>query len=214
MKSIWTISACVFLMAAAGAEAQTTQATTTQATDEKKMEKVDLGDKVPDFTLTDIHGHSWSLHEAMKKHDAKVVVLQFMSTKCPVSLGYDDKTASTLANLVEKDVLLLGICSSHEGVEKAKDLQVWKAKKRMAYPILLDQDSRIADLMDARVTPEYFVLNSDGVLKYRGALDNKTEMDDANHINYVADAVNAVLAGREVKEDEVMAFGCTIKRKG
>lgn len=220
MKKLSILTTCAIVMVAVTAQAQTTKESTTKSMLETAGEmmgiekkKVEMGEQVPNFTLSDIHGHEWSLYDAMEKHDAEAVIIQFLSTKCPVSRGYDDRTASTFAELADDGVLYLGICSSHTGVETDKELREWAAKERMAFPVLLDQESHVADLFDARFTPEYYVLDADGVLKYHGALDNKKQEGESGRVNYLLDATESVLADKPVEKDYVAAFGCTIKRK-
>lgn len=186
------------------------QPAATQATEKK--EPVKPGEKVPDFTLTDIHGKSWNLHETLAASKAKAVVIKIVSSKCPVSLAYDERTRQAYADWVDKGVLFLAICPNNTQTETAKDLHVWQVKNMMAMPVLLDQDQKVADQLGATHTPTYYVLDAEGTLKYHGAFDNNKKPGEEGREAPLADAVAAVLEGKAVAKDHLKAFGCNVKR--
>lgn len=183
-----------------------------QAGEKDAAAKAALDQKVGDFTLKDIYGKSWSLADTMAETKAKAVILEVLSSKCPVSVGYDDLSTKNYAEMAEKDVLYLGICPSHNGHETARDLRVWAAKAKVAFPVLLDQDQKVSDMLGAGVTPTYYVLDAEGKLRYHGALDNKKKPGEEGYVDYVKAAVDAILANKEVEKKNFAAFGCTVKR--
>ena len=69
-----------------------------------------------------------------------------------------------------------------------------------------------ADLFGAQVTPETFVIDREGVIRYHGYVDDS--LNEARvHNRGLRTALDAVLAGRPVSAAETKAFGCTIKRR-
>ena len=69
----------------------------------------------------------------------------------------------------------------------------------------------VADRFDAQVTPESYVIDSSGVLRYHGSIDD--EMNAARvHTQRLRLALDALLAGKPLPATETKAFGCTIKR--
>ena len=89
-------------------------------------------------------------------------------------------------------------------------------EKGYTFPYLLDEAQEIYPQYGATKTPHVFILNKEegkNIVKYIGAIDNNYE--DANDVSekYVEDAVDALLAGKEIKLTETKAIGCSIKDK-
>jgi peroxiredoxin len=114
------------------------------------------------------------------------------------------------AAYAKKGVLFVGINSNKtESVEEA----VAHAKQHgHTFPILKDPGNKVADLYDAKRTPEIFVVGKDGKLLYHGRIDDNS--DDASKVTSpdLKNALDALLAGQPVAKAETKAFGCTIKR--
>ena len=79
--------------------------------------------------------------------------------------------------------------------------------------MLKDEQNKIADLYAAQVTPETFVINSQGKLMYHGRIDDCRKAEKIQSKD-LADALDKLLAGKTVANSEAKAFGCTIKRVG
>ncbi len=167
-----------------------------------------IGAAAPAFSLTAIDGKPFSLADAEKSNAA--VVLVFVSTQCPYSNAYNDRMRDIAAAYAKKGILFVGINSnSTETVQDAVD----HAKKHgHTFTILKDPGNKVADLYDARRTPEAFVIDKSGKLVYHGRIDENSE--DAAKVTSpdLKNALDQVLAGQPVAKAETKAFGCTIKR--
>ncbi len=90
------------------------------------------------------------------------------------------------------------------------------SKFKLTFPVLMDSGSRIADAFGAKRTPEVFVIDSSRTVRYRGPIDDQGRVGfvrlkaDRNHL---ADAIEQILAGKEVSQPELPAIGCLIGRK-
>jgi hypothetical protein len=87
-------------------------------------------------------------------------------------------------------------------------------KGSSATAVLLDEDGTVGKLYDAKVTPELYVINPEGVLVYAGAIDDKKSTDPADVAgakNYVKQALDEAMAGKPVSEPTITAYGCGIK---
>ncbi len=169
------------------------------------MGEVEIGEEMPDFTMTDYTGAEHSLSD----YRGKVVVLEFLSQHCPWSRG----AAPSIADVAEKhgeDVVFLGI-DSHRATTHA-DNAAYAEKMDIQYPILRDENNVYADKVGATRTPELYVIDEEGVLRYHGAYDNRKSPQDTGDVNYLAKAIDAVVSGEPVEKAEVSAWGCTIKR--
>jgi peroxiredoxin len=167
-----------------------------------------IGARAPAFSLTTIDGKPFSLADAEKADS--LVVLVFISTQCPYSNAYNDRMRDMAAGYAKKGIQFVGINSNvAETVQDAAD----HAKKHgHTFTIVKDPGNKVADLYDARRTPEVFVVDKDGKLRYHGRIDDNS--DDAAKVSSpdLKNALDALLAGQPVAKAETKAFGCTIKR--
>ena len=176
------------------------------------------GKKAPDFTLTDINGKSHKLSD----YQGKYVVLEWINPGCPfVKKHYDSKNMQALQmEMAQKDVIWLTICSSAKGKQGSYDADEWKkysSEKGMgSTAILLDHAGSVGKLYGAKTTPHMFVINPQGNLIYRGAIDDKpsTDLEDVPGAkNYVRSALDEAMAGKAVKIAQTQSYGCSVKYK-
>jgi peroxiredoxin len=172
------------------------------------------GDKAPDFTLTDTAGNEHSLATLLADHE--VVVLEWFNPDCPFIVRHH-KTHKTMdetfAAVKDKGVAWLAINSGAEGKQGAGLERNQKAVKDygVTFPVLLDPDGSVGQAYGARTTPHMFVIDGDGVVVYAGAIDDDRAGEHPGKVNYVAAAVNAVLAGEKVATAETKPYGCSVK---
>jgi peroxiredoxin len=162
--------------------------------------------KVENFTLKDYNGKSHSLTDYK---NSKVIVLMFISTKCPVSNSYNEKMKDLYDNYHSKDIEFIGINSN-----KAEDIDNIKEHAEdhnFKFTILKDWNNVIANRLDAQVTPEIYVLDSDFEILYHGRIDDSRGAGQAKN-NDLKNALNEILSGKKVAVQKTRAMGCTIKR--
>lgn len=166
-----------------------------------------LGEKIGDFKLQDTAG---KVHSPAA-YAGKIVVLAFWSFKCPTALAYDDRLAALRDKYGSQGVVVLAVASNAN--ESKEELQRNAANLKISFPILLDTDGIVADRLGATITPSLFILDRGGILRYRGALDNREKPGDRRREAYAEDAIDSILAGKPVATPETQAMGCSIKRK-
>jgi peroxiredoxin len=167
-----------------------------------------VGAPAPQFTLTTLDGKSFSLAEAARAH--KAVVVMFIATKCPYSNAYNDRMRDMAAAYEKQGILFAGINSNKS--EPADEVTAHAKKHGFSFPLMKDPDNKVADLYDARHTPEIFVVDPEGRLRYHGRIDENYE--DASKVTSpdLKNALDAMLGGRAIAKAETKAFGCSIKR--
>jgi peroxiredoxin len=167
-----------------------------------------IGGPAPDFTLKTLDGKDFSLADATKSH--KAVVVMFIATKCPYSNAYNDRMREISAAYGKQGVLFVGINSNK--TEPLSEVAAHAKDHGLAFPIMKDPDNKVADLYDARHTPEIYVVDPAGRLRYHGRIDENYE--DASHVTSpdLKNALDALLSNRPIAKAETKAFGCTIKR--
>jgi hypothetical protein len=176
----------------------------------------EVGNPAPAFTLKNTKGAEVSLAD----YKGKVVVLEWINYECPfVKKHY---ASGNMAKLQEKyadqGVVWLSVNSAapgRQGNMPAADLQARADKEgSKASSILLDEDGKVGKAYGATNTPHLFVINKDGVLAYAGAIDDKPTTDQADIAaasNFLATALDAVLAGKQVEKAKTKAYGCDVK---
>lgn len=169
-----------------------------------------VGDKAPDFTLTDQDGKPVTL-SAIKG----VRVLEWINPDCPfVQRHYREGTMKKLAaEYAPKGVTWLTINSTHY-MSRDTDRE-FRSQHDLAQPILGDFDGTVAHAYGAETTPHMFVIAADGTIVYKGAIDDdpRGQKPAAERTNYVAQALDEVLAGKAVTTPETRPYGCSVKYK-
>ena len=176
----------------------------------------EVGQPAPDFKLKDLAGKEHSLSE----YKGKYVVLEWVNYGCPfVKKHYETQNMQKQQkDATAKGAIWLSICSSAPGKQgnlpaaeaeaKGKELGVGST----AY--LVDADGTVGRSYDARTTPDMFVINPEGVLIYKGAIDDKPSPDPATvqtAKNYVASALSESMAGKPVSPATTKSYGCSVK---
>ena len=165
-----------------------------------------IGSAAPDFQLTTLDGKSFSLASAAKDH--KAVVLMFISTQCPYSNAYNDQMKDLANAFSSKGVMFVGI-NSNKTEDAAAAVSHAKAHGH-TFPIMKDPNNKVADLYDARHTPEVYVIDADGKLRYHGRITEDHE--NPKSTPDLKNALDSFLAGKPIARTETKAFGCSIKR--
>ncbi len=172
--------------------------------------KIKVGEKMADFTLSDVSGRKHSLYDFKGN---KAVAVIFIATRCPYSNAFNHVMAKLALEYADRGVAFVGINANK--TEPAAEVAEHARTHGLGFLVLKDEGNAIADRLGARVTPEVFLLDSDWTLRYHGALGNShqptTNADQASDVE-IRPALEAVLAGHTVAQSETKAFGCTIKR--
>lgn len=157
------------------------------------------------FELPDLQGR---LHRLSDYHGT-IVIINFWSAECPHSERADRYLLDLLAKW-KGEVELLSVASNrNESIQMLEEA----ARTRGMPEVLIDADHAVADSYGAQTTPHAFVVDRQGVLRYRGAVDDVTFRQRTATRFFLADAVEALLDGRLPELAETPAYGCTIVRE-
>lgn len=151
---------------------------------------------VPDFQLSNLKGHSISLASL----HGKVVVLYFNSARCPVCNDYAPRVIALANRYAHNPKVAFLAIDSDSGDGEMADLDELRVQAKVLgqpFPTLLDPRGVVASLFEAEQTPSFYVIDADGILRYRGAFDNNRHAADVTS-HYVGDAVRQLLAGQPV----------------
>ncbi len=183
---------------------------------EATMATIAIDQPAPDFALKDVDGKDVKLSQ----FKGKTVVLEWVNFDCPfVRKHYSEGNMQKLqGTYTKKDVVWLSICSSAPG--KQGHFPIADLKKRIttekAVPTayLVDENGATGKLYGAKTTPHMFVIDSKGILRYAGAIDDlpSTKPSDIEKsTNYVSTALDALMAGKSVAVKSSTPYGCSVK---
>jgi peroxiredoxin len=170
-----------------------------------------IGSKIPSFSLPGVDGKEYSLDSFA---DKKALVVIFSCNHCPYVQAYEDRMVAIQRDYQDKGISLVAINSNETKNYPTDSFEhmVTRAKeKNFNFPYLRDETQEIADAFGADRTPHLFVFNQNRELAYIGAIDDNWKEPNQVKKQYLRDALDALLEGREIAEPETYAIGCTIK---
>ncbi|HEV2063647.1 MAG TPA: thioredoxin family protein [Thermoanaerobaculia bacterium] len=167
-----------------------------------------IGAPAPEIKLTTLDGKPFTLSEAVRGKNAVVVI--FIATKCPYSNAYNDRLRDMAIAYGKQGVLFVGINSNKS--EPAEEVGAHGKQHGFTFPLMKDPDNKVADFYDARHTPEVFVVDGAGKLRYHGRIDENYEDPARVTSPDLKNALDAMIASKPIARAETKAFGCSIKR--
>jgi peroxiredoxin len=175
-----------------------------------------VGQPAPDFSASDTQGKAVKLSD----YKGKFVVLEWTNPECPyVRRHYNSGNMPSLQKeLGAKDVVWLTVNSTNQSSSEFKtpqEMSKWMAEKGASpKATLIDKESKVGKLYDARTTPHMYVVDPQGKLIYAGAIDDKrwaSESETKNAKNHVRAALGEAMSGKPVSVSATSPYGCTVK---
>lgn len=166
---------------------------------------MEINQPVPDFELPDLDGNTHRLSE----HRGRIVIINFWSSECPHSERTDKAILSMFVQW-QDDVSMLTIASNRNETPSALREA---AETRRLPEVLHDADCRVADLFAAQTTPHVFVIDREGILRYRGSVDDVTFRQRTPTRFFLDEVVESLLEGHLPTLTETPAYGCAIVRE-
>jgi len=164
-----------------------------------------INEPAPDFELPDIQGQ---MHK-LSGYRGRIIIVNFWSCECPHSERADILMMDSLAKWNREVVLLSIAANKNESAQSVEEA----ARARSLPMVLIDAEHVVADLYEAVTTPHVFVVDREGVLRYRGAVDDITFRNRTATRFFLNEAVESLLNGHSPTLTETPAYGCTIVRE-
>jgi peroxiredoxin len=175
---------------------------------------IEVGDIAPDFKLKNVDGKMVSMADYK---GAKGFIVIFDCNTCPYSKAYNDRIKALHTNYASKGFPLI-VIQPNDPIKSPGDsyeeMIKYAKEKGYNFPYLIDETQETTRAYGATNTPHVFLLNKKGAelrVAYIGAIDNNTQSAERADKKYVEDAIDALLAGKEVPTNKTKAIGCTIK---
>jgi len=173
-----------------------------------------LGTQAPSFTLPDTEGRMIALDDA---RGAKAVLVMFICNHCPYVKHVCHELARIGRDYGPRGVAVYAI-NSNDAVQYPDDGPAAMAEEKLRvgypFPYLVDEAQAVARAYQAACTPDFFLFGPQLRLAYRGQLDASRPRNDLPVTGGdLRAALDAVLAGRPVREPQLPSIGCNIKWK-
>jgi peroxiredoxin len=170
-----------------------------------------LGDAAPSFELPATDGATYGLDGG----GSAATVVVFTCNHCPYALAWHDRIAQAARDYAGRGVRFLAVNPNDADRYPRDSFEAMKARvqrEEWPMPYLRDETQEVARAYGAKTTPDVFVIDAEGLVRYRGA-------PDADHDNpaegavWLRDALDAVLADEQPQRAETRPVGCSIKWK-
>lgn len=173
-----------------------------------------VGDIVKDFSLKNVDGKMVSMADFK---DAKGFILTFTCNTCPYSVAYEDRLIALDKKYASKGYPVIAINPNSPEArpdDSFEKMQVRAKEKGFTFPYMLDEGQKVYPEFGATRTPHMYVIAKTPKghqVKYIGAIDDNYKDASSVTKRYIEDAVDALLAGKEVEVKTTKAIGCSIK---
>ena len=168
-----------------------------------------VGDVAPAFTLPDARGGEVTLDPSA----AAATVVVFTANGCPYALAWHDRIQQVARDYAGRDVTVVQVVGNDETGHPEDSVASMRRRAgngEIAGPYLRDADQEAVAAYGATATPEVFVLDRPGVVRYHGAPDADHD-DPAQNAQWVRDALDDILAGTAVRRPQTSPAGCSTK---
>jgi thioredoxin-related protein len=164
-----------------------------------------------DYKMKDISGKAITLNEAKKENG---VLVMFSCNTCPYVIKNQQRTID-ISQYALKNNIGVVLVNSNEGQRNGDDsfasMQQYAKSQGYQWYYTVDDNSQLADAFGANRTPECFLFNKEGKLVYHGAIDDNPAAASGTRA-HLKEAINEMLARKEVSVKTSRSVGCSIKR--
>ncbi|MEY3195165.1 MAG: hypothetical protein RIQ78_1262 [Bacteroidota bacterium] len=172
-----------------------------------------VGDRAADFSLKNVDGAIVSLSDYK---DAKGYLIVFTCNHCPYAQIYEQRIIDLHKKFAALGVPVVAINPNSPLIvpeDSYEEMQKRAKLKKYPFVYLFDEDQTVMTQFGATRTPHVFLLDSNRVVWYIGAIDDNPETPSSVKNRWVEAAVNALLLGDCPSPDFTRAVGCTVKKK-
>jgi len=174
-----------------------------------------LGTKAPGFTLPDTLQNRMVSLADMKSKTATVIM--FICNHCPYVKLIQDKIVEVAKHYQQKDINFIAINSNNAEkypADSPENMHKNAEHLGFTFPYLYDESQEVARAYQAACTPDFYVFDKNLLCVYRGRFDDATPGNGKTVTGIdLTHALDALLSGKKISEDQKPSVGCNIKWK-
>lgn len=174
-----------------------------------------IGSTMPraDLKMKDISGKELSMKDAKKENG---VLVMFSCNTCPYVIKNQERTIAINEYALKMNVGVI-VLNSNEAYRDKDDsynaMQEYAREQKYRWSYVVDKNHEVADAFGANRTPECFLFDKNLKLVYHGAIDDSPADVSSIKRQHLREAINELVAGKDITVKESRSVGCTIKRK-
>ena len=167
---------------------------------------IGIGDQAPEFDLPDTDGGRQPLRTP--------AVVIFTCNHCPYALAWHERLMQAARDYPDVHFFAINPNDAERYPRDSFDAMKERVRAGEGWPMpyLRDESQEVARAYGAKTTPDVFVVDSGGALRYRGAPDPDSN-DPTLNATWLREALDAMLAGEEIARPETEPVGCSVKWK-
>ncbi len=183
-------------------------------TNESVGEGYTIGSEVAEIDLLNVDNKRVSFSDYK---DAKGFIVIFTCNTCPFAVASEDRINALDATFKSKGYPVIAINPNDPDVQPDDTFALMQEKakeKNFTFPYLFDESHKVYARFGAKKTPHVYLVqkeNGKRIIKYIGAIDDNVRDGSKVKEQFLANAINELLAGKEVTVKETKAIGCSIK---
>ncbi len=182
-----------------------------------------IGSKAPDFSLPATDGNTYSLKDFSKN---KILAIIFTCNHCPTAQAYEDRIKQLVSDYSSKGVGIIAISPNDplairldelgytDLSDSFADMKIRAKDKQYNFPYLYDgETSSVSMQYGPQATPHVFIFDQQRILRYSGRIDDGEKPGTAK-THDTRNALDNMLAGKQVAVEKTKTFGCSVKWPG
>ncbi len=174
-----------------------------------------LGTKAPDFTLwCVVNERHFSLDDLKSE---KATVIMFICNHCPYVKHVQSGLVELVNDYTHKGISFIAINSNdvdNYPADSPENMKLDAERLGYTFPYLFDESQEVARAYDAACTPDFYIFDGDLLCVYRGQMDHSRPGNGKPVTGeHLRDALDRLLEGKSVSEEQIPSIGCNIKWK-
>lgn len=170
-----------------------------------------VGSYAPDFELPGIDNQVHHLSRYLEKFRAVGVIA--MCNDCHYVSLYLDRLKNIQAEFAKNGFTLIGMNGSsatQQLTESCDQMKAFAQRHQLNFPYLWDSTQDVTRSFGASKTPMSFLVDSNGIVRYKGQIDNHPQNPLCLGEDYLRNAIAALFKGQAIKVPETEPIGTSL----
>lgn len=178
----------------------------------REITGTEINNYAPDFELPGVDDEVHHLARYLENFQAVCVI--FLSNQCSEVDAYLNRIKAIQKDFQDQGLIIIGMNPNDATISPADNFQKMKefaAKNELNFPYIRDVTQDVAESFGADKTPQAFLLDREGKLRYRGLIDDNVNNPAAVKVAYLRQAIAQIIQNKPINPSTTEAIGCSIK---